>query len=261
MKQFWIIDAFANQPFQGNPAAVMVVDDFPTHMPQIAAEFNLSETAFIKPLGNNQYHIRWCTPTTEVKLCGHATLAAAHVLFHELQQSESVIEFSSLSGDLTVKQLNDHYQLDFPLQPIEQQLPIDATFKQAFQNIQIKEVLKTLDDIIVVLNDEEALCNFIPNIPALNTLSEGDIIITAPSKKYDFVSRCFAPKEGIDEDPVTGSAHCKLADYWSKRLNKHNLFAFQASSRGGELRLSVHKDRVLISGQAVTIATGNLLVP
>lgn len=259
MKKFWVVNAFTNQPFRGNPAAVMIVDEFPENMLEIAAEFNLSETAFLKSLGQEKYHIRWFTPKVEVKLCGHATLAAAHVLFKEIKIPFVSIEFSSLSGSLQVGRVSDGYELNFPLQYTGPQL-LQASVQEAFGSLKIKEVLQAYDDIIVVLDKEEDLLSFTPDISKLSNIESRGIIVTAQSRAYDFISRFFAPRVGVNEDPVTGSAHCKLADYWSKKLGKQNMVAFQASSRGGELNLSVSNDRVLIKGEAVTTTKGELLV-
>jgi PhzF family phenazine biosynthesis protein len=255
--KYWIVDAFAKEKFKRNPAAVMLVEEFPTHMQKIAAEFNLSETSFVKYVDSNKYHIRWCTPTMEVPLCGHGTLAAAHVLFNEMNIKFESIDLDSLSGTLKVTRVSQSkYQLDFPLQPIETKLDI-SRFLSLFTNETVCEVYNVLDDVMIVLQEESDVLHYQPNFDLMKTFEYGGIMITAPSQSYDFVSRYFCPREGINEDPVTGSAHCKLADYWSKRLNKTSFRVFQASHRGGELELNIHNDRVLISGQAIVTAAGD----
>lgn len=261
MNKIWIVDAFAHGPYTGNPAAVMVVDEFPHHMQQIAAEMNLSETVFVKKLGIDHYHIRWFTPQVEVKLCGHATMAAAHILFQEKLIQEDRITFDSLSGPLTVTQDSDGIILDFPLQPISTQLDI-----QTFEHIldlegEIEEVVQAHDDVIVALKSEQCLTSLTPHFEKINQVDTRAVIVTAPSQQYDFISRFFGPRVGVNEDPVTGSAHCKLADYWSKRLNKKSFIAYQASARGGVLHVQIENDRVLLKGKAITVMQGEWLAP
>ncbi len=257
MKPIYIVDAFTRTPFKGNPAAVMLVDEFPTEMQLIAREMNLSETAFVKPLAPDCFHIRWMTPTTEVKLCGHATLAASHIIFTQQYSVSTTIRFNSLSGELLVQRSSDGYILDFPLQKIGE--PLDpALFNAVLNHEQIQEVVQAYDDVIVLLKSEEDLVNFAPNYQELVKIDVRGIIVTAPSTRYDFVSRFFAPRVGVNEDPVTGSAHCKLAHFWSQKLNKTKFHAYQASQRGGELFLEIIDDRVLITGHAVTFLEGQV---
>jgi len=258
MRKIWTVDAFTNKPYAGNPAAVMIVDEFPEDMQLIAMEMNLSETVFLKQLGENHFHIRWFTPAVEVKLCGHATLAASHILFQENKITSSIVQYESLSGPLSVEKVSDGLVLNFPLQKISDSLD-KAHFIQAFNlPTQIVEVVKAYDDVIVLVDHEDTVKNLVPDFNKLAELRVRGVIITAPSKQYDFVSRFFGVDCGVHEDPVTGSAHCKLADFWSKRLNKTEFLAFQASKRGGELKVKINGDRVLIKGQAVTIMEGIL---
>lgn len=250
------VDAFAKKAFEGNPAAICPLD---TWLPDevllsIAEENNLSETAFYIPTDKG-FHIRWFTPTTEVDLCGHATLAAAFVIFSELNYKQDQIIFESKSGPLTVARDNTLLVMDFPAQaPVICELP--SEIKQAFSTKPI-EVLKSEDYIIVVDNENDVLTAK-PNLSLLNNIDLRGVIITARSNNYDFVSRFFAPKFGINEDPVTGSAHTQLVPYWAKQLNKNNLHAKQLSSRGGELYCENLGSRVTISGYAVKYLQGEI---
>lgn len=261
MNKIWIVDAFvANTPYSGNPAAVMVVDDFKDDMQQIAAQMNLSETVFVKKLGVDHYHIRWFTPTVEVKLCGHATLAASHILFQEKLIEGNRITFDSLSGPLGVIQDSNGIILDFPLQPISSNLDVSTFEKILDLEGEIEEVVQAHDDVIVVLKSEQRITSLIPNFEKIKEVDARAVVVTAASLQYDFISRFFGPRVGVNEDPVTGSAHCKLADYWSKRLNKQSFVAYQASSRGGILHIQIKKDRVLLKGKTTTVMAGNWLV-
>ncbi len=259
MRKIWIVDAFAHAPYTGNPAAVMVVDEFPEDMQQIAAEMNLSETVFVKKQGLDHYHIRWFTPTVEVKLCGHATMAASHILFQEKLINGTMISYDSLSGPLKVTQDSDGITLDFPLQPISTQLDISTFEKILDLEGEIEEVVQGHDDVLVVLKNEQRVISLNPNFEKIRQVDARAVVVTAKSHKYDFVSRFFGPNVGVNEDPVTGSAHCKLADYWSKRLHKQQFIAYQASSRGGVLHIHIKNDRVLLTGKAITIMAGNWL--
>lgn len=259
--KIWIVDAFAKEPYSGNPAAVVIVDEFPADAicQKIAAEMNLSETAFVKHLHGNHYHLRWFTPKTEVKLCGHATLASVHILHQEKRVKEGEILFDSLSGLLKVSVAQFLYTLDFPLQRVGDPLEL-ASIKQNFPN-RIQAVA-AYDDVIIELPSAEEVVNYIPQISELEKIECRGIIITARGNgPYDFVSRFFAPKVGVNEDPVTGSAHCKLADYWQSKLKKSQFLAYQASKRGGEIAISVHGDRVHLSGHAITILEGKWQIP
>jgi PhzF family phenazine biosynthesis protein len=221
MPKIFIVDAFVDKPFSGNPAAVMIVPDFPIHMQQIAAEMSLSETAFVKPLSSNMFHLRWFTPKTEVKLCGHATLASAQVLFEMNYVKTDVIEFETISGLLRATRSKDGITLDFPLQPaggplavqeIAPLVPIDES--------DVISIVSAFDDIIIELCSEATLRALSPDFHTLAKIDARGVIVTARGDSCDFVSRFFAPRVGVSEDPVTGSAHCKLAYYWNSKLRK-----------------------------------------
>lgn len=250
-------DAFASSLFKGNPAAVVPLTEWLNDetMQQIAAENNLSETAFFIPEGDH-FHIRWFTPKTEVKLCGHATLATAHILFNELDFCGEQIEFNSQSGILTVKKIGDKLQLDFPADFVH---AVDAVpvFAEAF-GVHPLATFKGRTDYLLLFDSEETIRKFQPDISLLLTTNARGIIVTAKGNEVDFVSRFFAPAVGVNEDPVTGSAHTNLIPFWSKRLNKTELTALQLSERGGELWCTLAGDRVLIAGKAVTYLRGEI---
>lgn len=250
------IDAFSAKVFAGNPAAVCPLDAWlpDALMQSIASENNLSETAFFVK-GPEGYRIRWFTPVSEVDLCGHATLAAAHVLFEHLGHPEAVITFSSRSGPLHVSKTGKMLQLDFPAEP-PVACPVPSDINEAF-SLNPVEVLRG-SDYIVVFDDQTDLKGIQPNIEALRKLDLRGVCITAAGKSCDFVSRFFAPNFGIDEDPVTGSAHTQLAPYWAARLGKSTIKARQLSARGGDLECTLDRNRVLISGQAVTYLKGTI---
>ena len=250
-------DAFASGLFKGNPAAVVPLKDWLSDeiMQNIASENNLSETAFFVP-ENKNFHIRWFTPKSEVDLCGHATLATAHILFNELNYQNEILSFKSKSGILTVHKTGDLLQLDFPADTIN---PTDTNpvFTEAF-GVQATAILKGRTDYLLLFDSEEVIRNIKPNFHILKQTDARGIIVTAKGREFDFVSRFFAPNEGIDEDPVTGSAHTTLVPFWADRLNKTELTAFQLSERGGQLWCSLKADRVLIAGKAVTYLRGEI---
>jgi PhzF family phenazine biosynthesis protein len=255
----WTVDAFASEIFSGNPAAVVPVKEFPPDevCQKIAAEFNLSETAFVKPIEGSRFRIRWFTPKVEVKLCGHATLATAHIIFQEGLTRGELVEFDSLSGTLKVRKNGDKLTLDFPLQNTGPALERQAV--QQLIGTEVKNVVQAYDDIIIELYDENKVRNL--NIPTscwAQFECRGVIVTAKGSGEYDFVSRFFAPSVGVDEDPVTGSAHCKLAHYWKEKLEKNQFTAYQASRRGGVIEINVESDRVLLTGRAVTVFRGDL---
>ncbi len=255
----WIVDAFADKIFTGNPAAVVPLEKFPSDelCQKIAAEFNLSETAFVKCKNTEVLEIRWFTPTIEVKLCGHATLAAAHILFQEKLVPQDEIEFQSLSGPLRVKKNKDSLTLDFPLQKTGPSLKYEP-FQEIFGSNLIN-VVQAYDDLIIELSNELVVRNFHADPSALAQFDCRGLIITAKGHDvYDFVSRFFAPKVGVNEDPVTGSAHCKLAHYWSEKLKKSKFLAYQASARGGVMEIEIIGNRVFLSGKAITVFKGSL---
>jgi len=250
------IDAFANKPFEGNPAAICPLDKWlPDELMQsIAAENNLSETAYIVKTAKG-FHIRWFTPTHEVDLCGHATLASAYVIFNILGYKNNEISFESKSGLLTVIRNGDSFQMDFPSQA-PSKCSVPEQIKNAFNEMPI-ECLKA-EDYIVVFQNEDSILNAKPNLNALSELDLRGVAITSTSKNYDFVTRFFAPNYGINEDPVTGSAFTQLIPYWADKLNKRKLSAKQVSQRGGEVGCISSGERVQISGKAVKYFEGTI---
>ena len=263
MKQAIIqVDSFTNQAFKGNPAAVCVLETEQSDrwMQSVAAEMNLSETAFlIKQDGN--YSLRWFTPTTEVPLCGHATLASAHVLWTEGYASTGQgIDFQTKSGLLTARYKDDWIELDFPANRSQDIPPI--TKLQDALGVRIKTFSYNSLGYLVEVNSSQQVEQLKPNFSLIRQLPVSNVIVTSLAKdssQYDFVSRFFAPGLGIDEDPVTGAAHCCLAPYWRDRLQKDDFMAYQASYRGGEIKVHYDGgDRVLLQGQAVTVMRGEL---
>jgi len=252
-------DAFASGLFKGNPAAVVPLTEWLSDqvMQQIAAENNLSETAFFIPEGDH-FHIRWFTPKAEVNLCGHATLATAHILFNELNLPQKQIVFNSRSGMLTVRKIDDKLQLDFPADFVQ---PVDSSpdFAEAL-GIEVLTTFKGRTDYLLLFDSEETIRNLKPNFHLLQQADARGIIVTARGTEVDFVSRFFAPAVGVNEDPVTGSAHTTLIPFWAKRLNKTELTALQLSERGGQLWCKLDGERVLISGKAVTYLRGEIQV-
>jgi PhzF family phenazine biosynthesis protein len=251
------IDAFTSHLFGGNPAGVIVLDAWPTDqlMQSIAAENNLPETAFVAPEGND-FRIRWFTPNTEVDLCGHATLAAAFVMFHHSGYTKDLIRFQSRSGWLIVRKNHPWLTLDFPADHIR---PITVTAAmQKCTDTHILEAYAGRSDYLFVLTDQRAVQQSHFDQSAILALGPRGVIVTAEGKEVDFVSRFFAPGVGIPEDPVTGSAHTTLTPYWAHRLGKNDLSARQLSSRGGFLKCRLQEDRVLISGQAVLYMKGEI---
>ena len=255
------VDAFTNQAFKGNPAAVCVLtekksDDW---MQLVAREMNLSETAFLLP-EEDAFRLRWFTPANEVRLCGHATLAGAHALWEEGHvKRDQKAKFLTLSGPLYAEFRDGWIELDFPLLPVEP-MPVPDALSNALNNVPANFTGRSAHTWMLELQSEDVVRNLTPDFRLLKTL-ERDVLVTAVSKSgdYDFVSRYFAPLHGIDEDPVTGSAHCVLAPYWAGKLGKKELNAFQASARGGFLRVRVEGERVRLIGQAVTVLRGELL--
>jgi len=257
--QIFQADAFAANLFKGNPAAVVPLKQWLSDelMQQIAFENNLSETAFFIPEGDH-FHIRWFTPLTEVNLCGHATLATAHILFNELNFQGEQIEFNSKSGILTVKKLEDKLQLNFPADFVRLEEK-NSEFSKALGAQPIAE-FKGNTKHLLLFDSEESIRNMKPNFHLLKQTDALGVIVTAKGNKVDFVSRFFAPKVGIDEDPVTGSAHTLLVPFWANRLNKTEMTALQLSARGGQLWCTLLGDRVLIAGKAMTYLRGEIEV-
>lgn len=258
--KFWQVDAFTENPFSGNPAAVVVLkEDISDELKQkIAMEMNLSESAFVV-ISKNETEIRWFTPNAEVNLCGHATLAAAHVLWSEgLLQNEN-ITFKSKSGPLGVSKNDSGYTLDFPKQPPIEKIEY-TDLVSAILGVRPTYIGSNEEDCVAVIDDADLLKNITPDFEKIKQLPERGFLLTAKdsSGEYDYLYRGFFPKLDIPEDPVTGSANTLLAPYWSEKLDKTSLNAYQASARGGELSLEVIDKRVLISGNAVTVITGEI---
>ncbi|HSM48901.1 MAG TPA: PhzF family phenazine biosynthesis protein [Draconibacterium sp.] len=253
------IDAFAENIFQGNPAAVVPLESWLPEklMQQIAFENNLSETAFFVP-EKEGFHIRWFTPVAEVNLCGHATLATAHVIFSHLKSSENEICFNSRSGSLKVKIENNLIVLDFPALPATH-FEIPEEVAKAF-HIQPVDCFKGRDDFMLVFENEEQVKQLKPDFQQLVLAKTRGVICTSTSAKYDFVSRFFAPAVGVNEDPVTGSAHTMLIPYWSEKLGRKELIAKQISARGGILHCKNLGERVAIGGKAVTFLIGEIVI-
>lgn len=256
------IDAFANQVFNGNAAAVCVLEHPISEdlMQQIAKENNLSETAFVVP-NNSGWDIRWFTPKLEVPLCGHATLAAAYVIFNELSYSDAKITFQSQSGQLTVNQTGDLLTLNFPaMQPIDcDELPSNLTEGLGILPSSVFRV-DSDPNYYAVYESEEQIATLKPQLTKLERLHPYGVVITAPGNHHDCVSRYFLPSYNIPEDPVTGSIHCALVPYWSSKLNKQKINAAQLSANGGELFCEIKGDRVLISGYASKYLEGKIYI-
>ncbi|MEP1151710.1 MAG: PhzF family phenazine biosynthesis protein [Balneola sp.] len=252
------VDAFTERIFGGNPAAVCPLDDWLKEetMQQIAAENNLSETAFFVQKGN-EYELRWFTPELEVDLCGHATLATAHVLFEHLGYDKDEIHFQTKSGLLIVSKEGERLKMDFPTDDMPKVDPPAVLFQAL--GVRSDQVFAS-DDYMVVLDSEEEVKNIAPDFNILSEVNARGIIVTAPGDEVDFVSRFFAPRAGISEDPVTGSAHTKLTPYWSKRLGKKTLGARQISKRVGALMCINKGDRTEIFGKAITYMTGEITI-
>ncbi|MCE2571182.1 PhzF family phenazine biosynthesis protein [Motilimonas eburnea] len=259
----YVIDAFADQQFKGNSAAVVPVEQWPSDalMQNIAAENNLSETAYIKHIADNTYEIRWFSPLTEIDFCGHATLASAYVLFHELGVSKE-ITFSTLkvgSLKVTLNAQND-IEMVFPNQAPEAVVDVPAQLVEGLSIVPVN-VLRNRQAYFAVLSDEQAVREVKYDSSLLKQLAPYDVVVTAAAaEQYDFVSRYFWPANGGDEDPVTGSIHSGLAPYWAGQLGKDNLLAYQASARGGLLNCKVMGDKVVISGKGVLYLKGKIFV-
>ena len=258
MKQY-IVDAFTDKPFAGNPAAVCLMDKWPSDeaMMKLAMENNLSETAFIVK-EDQGYHLRWFTPGTEVELCGHATLASSFVILNYVEPEADKVQFRTVSGLLTVVRKGDLYEMDFPTYELTE-IPVTEDMERAFGVRPVKAVLGL--DLICVFESEEDVRAMQPD-QALLMKIEGRIQnATARGKDVDCVSRSFCPKIAVPEDPVCGSAHCQIADYWSRELGKKKILAYQASKRGGYLHCELQKNgRIRLSGAAVLVAVSDIVV-
>ncbi|MDA8367713.1 MAG: PhzF family phenazine biosynthesis protein [Actinomycetota bacterium] len=249
--ELWIVDAFAERPFTGNPAAVAVLASFPAdgRMAAIADEVHLSETAFVVPRSDGSHDLRWFTPTVEVDLCGHATLAAAHVLGGRAR-------FHTRSGVLDCRPAGSGLAMDFPAdEPVAMAVPDLGLGPVTWSG-------RGRDDVLVVVEDAHQVRRMVPDLGAMAALGARAVVVTAPGDRpgIDMVSRVFAPNVGVSEDPVTGSAHCALAGYWGPVLGRDELVGEQASARGGTVGMARAGDRVTISGPAVTVGRLELLV-
>lgn len=260
------VDAFTEKPFSGNPAGVCVLNEKLDEkiMQNIAREINLSETAFLVKSNKEydlRYDLRWFTPEGEIDLCGHATLASAHILWEKgFLKNDQEARFSTKSGLLTAIMNNGWIELNFPALPEEKTEPPAGLLESL--GVEATYVGKNIFDYLIEVESEETVRTMKPDFVKLSKVPARGVIVTARSRtgEYDFVSRFFAPEIGIWEDPVTGSAHCCLGPYWQKRLNKDEFIAYQASERGGVLKVKVAGERVLISGKAVMVLEGELLI-
>ncbi len=256
------VDAFAERPFEGNPAAVCVLDT-PADagvMQKIAMEMNLSETAFLHRRDDSRWDLRWFTPTVEVDLCGHATLASAHVLWQELRLTDAELVFETRSGTLTARQSGNAIVLDFPAVQVHAEAAPDGLLQAL--GAPARSVARNRMDWLVEMESASAVRELSPNLDQLAAIPARGVIVTAASDdpRFDFVSRFFGPGSGVPEDPVTGSAHCALAPFWSGRLGRDVLTGYQASARGGVVGTELRGDRVLLRGCAVTVLRGELLL-
>lgn len=258
------VDAFADRPFTGNPAAIVVLDQPADDrlMQLVARELNLSETAYLHPLSDSDlFCLRWFTPASEVDLCGHATLAAAHVLWEQGRlPANQPARFETRSGLLSARRAADNWiELDFPSEPVQ---PTEAPddLKAALDGLSPRFVGRNRMDLLVELDSTSQLRELVPDMNRIAAIPVRGLIVTAPDdgQPYDFQSRFFAPRLGVPEDPVCGSAHCALTPFWSERLGKSSLLAYQASKRGGVLRLRQEANRVILGGQAITVLHSEL---
>ena len=257
MKQY-IVDAFTNKPFAGNPAAVCVMDSWPSEesMVKLAMENNLSETAFIVK-EEKGYHLRWFTPGTEVELCGHATLASAYVILNYYEPNSNEVKFNTLSGELTVHRNGNLYEMNFPTYELHE-IPVTDAMEEAFGVRPIKAVLGL--DLVCVFESEKIVRNMNPKQELLLEIEGRIQNVTASGTDTDCVSRSFCPKLSIAEDPVCGSAHCQIAAYWSQKLGKKEIYAYQASKRGGYLHCTLQdNDRITISGEVALVAISEIV--
>lgn len=257
------VDAFTDRPFSGNPAAVCFLSAAASEswMRDVAREMNLSETAFLHPVETG-YHLRWFTPTTEVDLCGHATLAAAHVLWEEgILPPKSQARFETRSGPLIAVRRGDWIEMDFPAEPERQVLnPAEIAELAEALNLTPVYVGKNRLDYLVAVDSEKTVRALQPDYARLAVIPVRGVMVTSRSESggFDFVSRFFGPRTGINEDPVTGSAHCCLGPFWGRRLNRTELTAYQASARGGTVKVRLRGPRVDLAGKAVTVLEGEL---
>lgn len=257
--KYYVVDAFAEKLFEGNPAGVCIMESWLSDglMQNIAAENNLSETAFAVKEGDS-YRLRWFTPAEEIDLCGHATLATAYVIANYYETDAERLTFQTMSGELVVEKKGDLYELDFPSR-MPEQFPLTEQMIEALGVTPVETYVSR--DLMFVLESEEAVQNAAPNFSKLKELPDGvGVSITAKSEKYDFASRSFFPKLHVNEDPVCGSAHCNFIPFWANRLGRHELTARQLSKRGGTLYCKLEGDRVKIAGKAVLYSIADLQI-
>lgn len=256
----YVVDAFSNKPFSGNPAGVCILDGPAEEawMQSVAAEMKHAETAFIWQKEEGVFGLRWFTPTVEVALCGHATLASAHALWSTGRLAESQeARFQTLySGELTCKKANGKIQMNFPTETMKE-ASCPEYLAEAL-GIELRWIGINRMDCLVEVDSEQEVRNLTPNLDLLATIPVRGVIVTAKAHEYDFVSRFFAPASGVPEDPVTGSAHCALGPFWSAKLGKTKLLGYQASPRGGEVGVEVLGERVILTGEACTVLSGEL---
>ena len=260
------VDAFTSQPFAGNPAAVCVLDKPRDEewMQHVAREMNLSETAFVvRHPSEPEWLLRWFTPVAEVDLCGHATLATAHVLFEDGHATrDEAVRFSTRSGRLAARSSGGWIEMDFPAQAPDSAAPTDGLLEAlGIDGSAATFVGRNESDWLVAVADADGVRALTPDLVRLARIEARGVMVTAPSddQRYDFVSRFFAPAVGVPEDPVTGSAHCCLAPYWAQRLDRNELVGYQASARGGVVRVRHEGSRVMLTGEAVTVMRGELV--
>jgi predicted PhzF superfamily epimerase YddE/YHI9 len=260
--RYFVVDAFTDRPFSGNPAAVVTLSEWKDDawLQSVAMEMNLSETAFLVKDGDG-YRLRWFTPKIEVALCGHATLASAHILWSEgYAAADGEIRFHTKSGLLKAARNKSLIELDFPSVPSSPAAPPPGLLESL--GVSAKYVGRNQFDYLIEVESEEAVRRMAPDFERLSGIDVRGVIVTSQSAapEYDFISRFFAPRAGVNEDPVTGSAHCCLGPYWEERLGKSQFVAFQASSRGGIVHVRVQGDRTFLGGRAVTVCRGDLVV-
>ncbi|MGZ9819740.1 PhzF family phenazine biosynthesis protein [Peribacillus simplex] len=255
--KYYVVDAFAEKVFEGNPAGICVMNEWISDdiMQKIAIENNLSETAFAVK-GAENYKLRWFTPGGEINLCGHATLATAFIIMNYVEKQLKTIQFDTMSGVLTVNRKDDLYELDFPTVP-SKEIPLTEQMIDALGTTPIEAYLNR--DLLLVLDSEEAVKNLSPDFSKLEQLPEGlGVIVTAKGNDYDFVSRAFFPKLKVNEDPVCGSAHCGLVPFWAEKLKKRKMVARQLSNRGGTLFCKHEDTRVKMAGKASLYLIGDI---
>jgi PhzF family phenazine biosynthesis protein len=255
------VDAFASKVFEGNPAAVCPLDEWLEDdiLQKIAEENNLSETAFFV-FAENDIQLRWFTPAEEVDLCGHATLACAHVLYKHLGYNKAQINFQTKSGTLIVTQTNSGYSMDFPAaELIELSTNIPLNLLDGLGDVQPEKVMSAFD-YVIVLSSEEEVKSLSPDLAKWLDIDLRGVVVTAQGSDVDFVSRCFFPKLRVNEDPITGSAHCELTPYWAAKLNKNKLTARQLSTRSGLVLCELDNDRVILTGNAIDYMSGEITI-